>query len=293
MEHPHKGKSGIRRIWNALFHSLDGFATAFRLESAFRQEVFLAAVLIPVALILPASGPGKALMIAAVLLVLIVELLNSAVEAAVDRISLENHPLAKRAKDYGSTAVFLSLINVARRLVAGAPRLTSHQSMRVLIIEDDSGDRRQPLRLPGGAGARRGRRGRRRDRACTWRSPAISTPSCSTSGCRAWTARRSAASCATKRSNDTPVLMLTARDTLEDKLEGFARGADDYLVKPFALKEVEARARRPAQAPRGPRRHAAAEPRRPHVRPAPRLTVAFPRQGGQAPAQVHSAAARR
>ena len=102
----------MRRIWNALFHSLDGFATAIRLESAFRQEVFLAAILVPVALFLPASGLGKALMIAAVLLVLIVELLNSAVEVAVDRISLESHPLAKRAKDYGSTAVFLSLINV-------------------------------------------------------------------------------------------------------------------------------------------------------------------------------------
>lgn len=112
MENPHKGKTGLRRIWNALFYSLHGFATAFRHEEAFRQEVFLAAVLAPVALILPASGLGKALMVAAVLLVLVVELLNSAVETTVDRISLEDHPLAKRAKDYGSTAVFLSLINV-------------------------------------------------------------------------------------------------------------------------------------------------------------------------------------
>lgn len=112
MENPRKATKGIRRIWNALFYSLHGFAAAFRHEEAFRQEVFLAAVLAPVALILPASGLGKALMVAAVLLVLVVELLNSAVEAAVDRISLENHPLAKRAKDYGSTAVFLSLINV-------------------------------------------------------------------------------------------------------------------------------------------------------------------------------------
>jgi diacylglycerol kinase (ATP) len=112
MESPHKGKTGMRRIWNALFYSLDGLAAAFRHEDAFRLEAFLAAVLIPVALILPASGLGKALMIAAVLLVLVVELLNSAVEAAVDRISLEDHPLAKRAKDFGSTAVFLSLINV-------------------------------------------------------------------------------------------------------------------------------------------------------------------------------------
>jgi len=111
-ESPHKGKTGLRRIWNALFYSLDGLGAAFRHEDAFRQEVLLAAILIPAALFLPASGTGKALMIASVLLVLIVELLNSAVEAAVDRISLENHLLAKRAKDIGSAAVFLSLLNV-------------------------------------------------------------------------------------------------------------------------------------------------------------------------------------
>jgi diacylglycerol kinase (ATP) len=85
---------------------------AFQHEDAFRQEVLLAVILIPAALFMPASGTGKALMIAAVLLVLVVELLNSAVEAAVDRISLENHRLAKRAKDIGSAAVFLSLLNV-------------------------------------------------------------------------------------------------------------------------------------------------------------------------------------
>ena len=109
---PHKGKTGLRRIWNALFYSVDGFRAAYRHEDAFRQEVLLAAFLVPVALFLPASGVGKALMIASVLLVLIVELLNSAVEATVDRISLENHQLAKRAKDIGSAAVFVSLVNV-------------------------------------------------------------------------------------------------------------------------------------------------------------------------------------
>jgi diacylglycerol kinase (ATP) len=109
---PHKGKTGLRRVWNALFYSFDGFRAAFQHEDAFRQEVFLACVLIPVALLLPADGVGKALMIASVLLVLIVELLNSAVEATVDRISLENHQLAKRAKDIGSAAVFVSLVNV-------------------------------------------------------------------------------------------------------------------------------------------------------------------------------------
>lgn len=112
MESPHKGKTGLGRIWNAFHYSLAGLHAAFKYEDAFRQEVLLAALLIPAALLLPASGPGKALMIACVLLVLIVELLNSAIEAAVDRISLENHQLAKRAKDIGSAAVFLSLINL-------------------------------------------------------------------------------------------------------------------------------------------------------------------------------------
>jgi diacylglycerol kinase (ATP) len=112
LESPHKGKTGLQRIWNAFLYSLDGLRAAFRHEDAFRQEVFLAVLLIPAAFFLPASGMGKALMIGAVLLVLIVELLNSAVEAAVDRISLENHKLAKRAKDIGSAAVFLSLLNV-------------------------------------------------------------------------------------------------------------------------------------------------------------------------------------
>ena len=111
-ESPHKGKTGLTRIWNALLYSLDGLRAAFRHEDAFRQEVLVAAILVPTALYLPADGTGKALMIAAVLLVLVVELLNSAVEAAVDRVSLENHQLAKRAKDIGSAAVFLSLINV-------------------------------------------------------------------------------------------------------------------------------------------------------------------------------------
>lgn len=112
MTHPQKGKTGLRRIWNAFFYSLEGFKAAWRHEDAFRQEAVLAAVLIPVALFLPASGIGKALMVGSVLLVLMVELLNSAVEATVDRISYENHELAKRAKDIGSAAVFVSLVNV-------------------------------------------------------------------------------------------------------------------------------------------------------------------------------------
>jgi diacylglycerol kinase (ATP) len=112
VESPHKGKTGLWRIWNALFYSFDGLKAAYRHEDAFRQEVWLAVVLIPLALLLPAPGTGKALMIASVLVVLIVELLNSAVEATVDRVSLEQHLLAKRAKDIGSAAVLFSLINV-------------------------------------------------------------------------------------------------------------------------------------------------------------------------------------
>lgn len=112
MQNRHKGKTGLARIWNALLYSLDGLSAAFRHEGAFRQEVLIAVVLIPVALIVPATGPGKAMMVGSVLLVLIVELLNSAIESVTDRVSLEDHVLAKRAKDMGSAAVMLSLINV-------------------------------------------------------------------------------------------------------------------------------------------------------------------------------------
>jgi len=111
-ESPFKGKTGLTRLINACRYSLDGFAAAYRHEDAFRQEALLAAILIPLALFLPASGIGKALMIASVLLVLVVELINSAIEAVVDRVSLERHHLAKRAKDIGSAAVLLALINV-------------------------------------------------------------------------------------------------------------------------------------------------------------------------------------
>jgi diacylglycerol kinase (ATP) len=113
MESPFKGKTGLRRIWNAFHYSLEGFAAAYRNEDAFRQEVLLGAVLLPVAALAPVGLLGKALMIGSMFLVLIVELINSAIEAAVDRISLENHMLAKRAKDIGSAAVMLSLLNLA------------------------------------------------------------------------------------------------------------------------------------------------------------------------------------
>ena len=111
-ESPFKGQTGLRRIWNALSYSLSGLHAAYLNEDAFRQESLLAALLIPVALLLPQPGLAKALMIGSVLLVLIVELLNSAIEAAIDRISMDRHRLSKRAKDIGSAAVLIALINV-------------------------------------------------------------------------------------------------------------------------------------------------------------------------------------
>ncbi len=112
MESPYKGKTGIRRLLNAFNYSCAGLQEAYRNEDAFRQEVVLAIALVPLAFLLQAHMLGRALMIACVLLLLIVELINSAVEATVDRISLDDHKLAKRAKDIGSAAVLLSLVNL-------------------------------------------------------------------------------------------------------------------------------------------------------------------------------------
>ena len=112
MESPHKGKTGLQRLINATRYSLSGLAEATRNEGAFRQELMLAAVLVPAGLWLGQTGTDKALLVASVLLVLVVELLNSAIEATVDRISLDNHPLAKRAKDLGSAAVMIALLSV-------------------------------------------------------------------------------------------------------------------------------------------------------------------------------------
>lgn len=109
---PYKGAAGVRRVFNAFFYSIDGLRAAFVHEAAFRQEVLAAVLLIPLALMLGETGAQKALMIGSVLLVLIVELVNSAIEAVTDRISLEDHVLAKRAKDMGSAAVMLALIDV-------------------------------------------------------------------------------------------------------------------------------------------------------------------------------------
>jgi diacylglycerol kinase (ATP) len=111
-ESPFKGKTGLRRLINAAGYSIDGFKAAYKHEDAFRQETHLALVLIPLAIWLGDTGIERALMIGSVLFVLVVELLNSAVEAAVDRISLDRHHLIKRAKDMGSAAVLIALINV-------------------------------------------------------------------------------------------------------------------------------------------------------------------------------------
>lgn len=113
MESPYKGKTGLRRLINAARYSFSGLAEAARHEDAFRQELILAAVLVPLGLWLGSNGLERALLAGSVLAVLVVELLNSAVEATVDRISLENHRLAKRAKDMGSAAVMLSLLSAA------------------------------------------------------------------------------------------------------------------------------------------------------------------------------------
>ncbi|TVP77913.1 MAG: diacylglycerol kinase [Puniceicoccaceae bacterium] len=103
--------TGIKRVFKAFSYSLDGLVSSMKYEAAFRQEVFLAAVLIPASFLLSVPLGQHLVLVASVLLVLIVELLNSAVEAVVDDISLRNRPLAKRAKDMGSAAVFLSLLN--------------------------------------------------------------------------------------------------------------------------------------------------------------------------------------
>jgi diacylglycerol kinase (ATP) len=110
LESPFKGKTGIARIIQAFFNSLAGLAGAWRHESAFRQEILLASILVPAAFFLPVTAVERALLIGVVLLVLIVELLNSSVEAAIDRISFDHHSLSKRAKDIGSAAVFVSLV---------------------------------------------------------------------------------------------------------------------------------------------------------------------------------------
>ncbi len=111
METSHKHTRGLTHLWRATLISLAGLRAAWQHETPFRQEVYVAAIAIPVALFIHTSGIGRALLIGSIMLVFMVELVNSAVEAAVDHTSLERHPLAKRAKDVASAAVFISVIN--------------------------------------------------------------------------------------------------------------------------------------------------------------------------------------
>lgn len=108
-QNPHKGNRGLTRAWHAAKNSWRGLVYAFEEESAFRQELTLFVLLTPVALLLSVSYLEKALLIGSLLMVLAIELLNSSVEAAIDRISFEHHDLSKRAKDFGSAAVMLAL----------------------------------------------------------------------------------------------------------------------------------------------------------------------------------------
>jgi len=103
-----KSKSGIKRVFSAFFYSIDGFRAAWHYEHAFRQELMIAIPGVILALLLPVSRLEKLALIASLVLVLVVELLNSAIEAVVDRVSLDRHSLSKNAKDLGSAAVMLS-----------------------------------------------------------------------------------------------------------------------------------------------------------------------------------------
>jgi len=109
-QNPHKGNRGLARAWHAGINSLSGLRYAVLEESAFRQELTLVVILTPCAFLLPVSVVERILLLGTLLVVLMVELLNSSVEAAIDRISLERHSLSKRAKDFGSAAVMLALV---------------------------------------------------------------------------------------------------------------------------------------------------------------------------------------
>ena len=108
-----KSKSGLKRILSALGYSIAGFKSAWRMEHAFRQELFVVIIATVAAFLLPVVALQKLLLIGVFVLVLIVELINSAIEAVVDRVSLERNPLSKNAKDFGSAAVLLTLLLAA------------------------------------------------------------------------------------------------------------------------------------------------------------------------------------
>ena len=131
-ESPYKSIGGPGRIWNALRYSMRGLALALRVESAFRQELMLAAVLVPIAWALHLPALDTLALIGSMVMVLIVELVNSSIEAAVDRISLDHHRLSGRAKDLGSAAVFLALmLCILTWLLIAGPVLSSRIAHRV------------------------------------------------------------------------------------------------------------------------------------------------------------------
>ena len=105
-----KSRSGLRRIASAVRYSLQGLASAWKHEHAFRQELMVIVPAAAAALLLPVTALEKLLLIGSMVLVLVVELFNSAIEAVVDRVSLERHPLSKNAKDFGSAAVMLTVL---------------------------------------------------------------------------------------------------------------------------------------------------------------------------------------
>lgn len=110
---PYKGTSGLQRILNATGYSLAGFKAAFQNEAAFRQIILINLLLIPLSFFMPVSRVEQVIMIVVCLLAIIVELINSAIEAVVDRVSIEQHPLSKNAKDMGSAAQFVALAIIA------------------------------------------------------------------------------------------------------------------------------------------------------------------------------------
>ncbi len=123
---PFKSRGGFERLQGALRYSINGFRQAWREEAAFRQEVAVCAALLPAALWLPVAPVERIVLIGSLVFVLIIELLNSAIEAVVDRVSFDRHELSKRAKDLGSAAVMLALLMAgASWLAILAPLLAS------------------------------------------------------------------------------------------------------------------------------------------------------------------------
>lgn len=110
MESPFKSKNGLERIVRALGYSIAGLKSAYEHEAAIRQEVWLMLILVPLGIYLGSNNIERILLVGVILLVLIVELLNSAIEAAVDHTSIDHHTLAARAKDIGSAAVMMSIV---------------------------------------------------------------------------------------------------------------------------------------------------------------------------------------